>query len=91
MRFPAEFALDFAGVDRVAEVVAGAVGHEGDEGGVTFCPLTLALSPVSDGEGTFGELLFDLRFTLGLSLVSGGEAMLGVALPSLRSTLPWGG
>jgi len=45
LRFPAEFALDLAGVDRVAEVVAGAVGHEGDERGVASLPLTLTLSP----------------------------------------------
>lgn len=35
--FPAEFTLDLAGVDRVAEVVAGAVGDEGDELRVASC------------------------------------------------------
>lgn len=51
LRFPVEFSLDLAGVDRVAEVVAGAVGDEGDEGGVALFPLTLALSP-RGGEGS---------------------------------------
>lgn len=42
LRRPIEFPSDLAGVDRVAEVVAGTVGDEGDEVGVAVCPLTLS-------------------------------------------------